>query len=263
MENSQIIIPNMPNIFILNFPILKPQIHTPITDYIFSESRDNIQKLSRDKLKELRTEIFKEMSDFVKTTRIDLSTKPHNKFDEAIKYISEFLAPPFYNLPCQTTDTEIINGLKLMNFSNDDIDFVTFEILYNLIISKEPRWRYKTFMKKTPFCTDWYKMDENGQSYGGFYMSTNEEEKKNAWNLTFQHNTKMLYKLPFHTKFLCKTIYMGCDNRMECVRFSNAIGVWVERKAQQMQIAWENYFVTHLTFVPTHLLKIVAKYMYK
>ena len=80
-------------------------------------------------------------------------------------------------------------------------------------------------------------MDDQGESYAGFWRSDDPDTRANASQLSFDHNTLKLWELPFHTAFLSKTVAIGCSYREECVKYSNFLGYWVQQKTQQLKQA--------------------------
>ena len=80
-------------------------------------------------------------------------------------------------------------------------------------------------------CSDWSKQDKYGESYGGFWKySEDSYEFKNAYTLSREDNLKSLLKLPYPREFILETINIGCNNRLESVRYSNFLCEWMKRK---------------------------------
>ena len=80
-------------------------------------------------------------------------------------------------------------------------------------------------------CTDWNKIDEYGNSYGGYWTyPKGSYEGDNAFFLTRQKNCQKLYQLPYSKSFLLHTIVIGCRNRMESVRYSNHLCEMFKKK---------------------------------
>jgi hypothetical protein len=78
--------------------------------------------------------------------------------------------------------------------------------------------RYSTNM-----CTDWGKMDENGESFGIFYDDTdNNYECQSPYRLTFEHNAKKLYELVeqngFFPNCMLRMVEFLCCYRCESVK---------------------------------------------
>ncbi len=75
---------------------------------------------------------------------------------------------------------------------------------------------------KNSLCTDWNKMDEFGEPFGGFWeYPEGTHEHDNAWNLSWEHNTKLLKSLPYAPSLIKDSVIVGCQLRMECVQYSN------------------------------------------
>lgn len=86
-------------------------------------------------------------------------------------------------------------------------------------------------------CSDWAKIDELGNSFGGFYeYGRDSEEYKHAFKLTLDKNLRLLRKLPFPPNLIRASVTYGCGRRDESVRESNFYCTWVLRKlAQSME----------------------------
>lgn len=85
---------------------------------------------------------------------------------------------------------------------------------------------FKEFYEKCDeiMCTDWYKMDETGKCYGGFYEYPEDSfEKANAFTLSQRKNALELYKLPYPDHVLLETVHIGCETRHESVSFSDLV----------------------------------------
>jgi hypothetical protein len=180
----------------------------------------------------------------------DLSTRKE-RIHERIRE----LEPEHYKTPLQLSKQEVVNGYHLYDISNENLmEVEEYQELVSLLEEDEPREmssfqdfllegdkhpRYMSFddffeLYSKHACSDWAKMDELGECFKGFWeYPEGSLERKHAFDLTYDMNARLLYKLPFPKRFLLKTIEIGCDNRQECVRYSNFIGVWVQRKRAQ------------------------------
>lgn len=144
-----------------------------------------------------------------------------------------------YNQDLIITDEETTNGFQLYSIEGPllveggylelvrqwqdtiDTDNVPLHIFY---------YRCRELM-----CTDWSKKDPNGDSFGGYWKYPEDLfEWNHASRLTMEKNVRELYKLPWPTQILLETIEMGCDNRLESVRYSNFICEWICRKYRQL-----------------------------
>jgi hypothetical protein len=135
-----------------------------------------------------------------------------------------------------TSSTEKVNGYSLYNIAYDYFSYDEFEKIMKTW-DDATEIDYETFHEwmSDEACTEWYKMDDHGDSYVGFWkFPEGSKEKKNAWQMTFDKNVKCLYDLPFGKSFLKWTINYGCSSGGESVRFSNAMGVWFTRKLKCM-----------------------------
>jgi hypothetical protein len=80
-------------------------------------------------------------------------------------------------------------------------------------------------------CSDWNKMDENGESFGGFWKyPEGSEERENAYTLQGEANQKALLALPFPYRLIRWTIEFGCPRRCESVKFTRECCQWVHEK---------------------------------
>lgn len=80
-------------------------------------------------------------------------------------------------------------------------------------------------------CSEWSKMDRHGECFGGFWKAPEGSyERENAYTLCREDNIKGLYELPYPKEFVLETVAMGCNNRLESVRYSNAVCEWYRRK---------------------------------
>jgi hypothetical protein len=87
-------------------------------------------------------------------------------------------------------------------------------------------------------CTDWHKMDRQGESYGGkFYEEYYKEKdpvkqlKKHsiAWKLTKMDNFEGACELPYPRELIKEIIKIGCSLRRESIKDINSMCEWVKR----------------------------------
>lgn len=145
-------------------------------------------------------------------------------FDEIEEQMQKYHQWYFNNIITLSEEQEV-NGYKLYNITKDMMSVDMF-LQYVEMWEKNEEMTIEEFEKEfyNKVCTEWYKMDRNGESYGGFYKyPEGSSEKDDAWNLTIKDNMIGLYELPYPKKFVLETIKLGCNNRMECVRYSNMI----------------------------------------
>ena len=86
-------------------------------------------------------------------------------------------------------------------------------------------------------CTDWSKMDLEGESFGGFYLfPEGSEEKKNAYTLTRETAIAKLVKLKFPRELIKMLINYGCNTRQESYRWIKNACIWFHRMIHATQI---------------------------
>lgn len=142
----------------------------------------------------------------------------------------------YYAVPIRLHYGEVVNGYHLFD-SEVDYGLECFEEWLEL-------WNHPEQPTKEEFlewydnnaCSDWSKQDRHGECFAGFWKyPEGSYEKMNAWELSRADNGEGLWELPYPKKFIQRTVKVGCGNRMESVRFSNFMCVWMQRKmAQQM-----------------------------
>lgn len=142
-----------------------------------------------------------------------------------------------YALELCMNDSEVVNGYALYNVKEKQI---MNRCLYEECITlwkANKQYAQEEFMDlyDSTACTDWAKMNDHGESFGGYWKYPDgSPEKLDAWNLTRIANGISLWNLPYPKEIVFKTIKLGCGNRMECVRYSNFLCEWLKRKLEQM-----------------------------
>jgi hypothetical protein len=153
-------------------------------------------------------------------------------------------APTWYSATqLMTFKTETVNGYELYPTAPWDLGraimyYDEYEGFARLLEPEEEEMTLDEFREafNRTACSDWGKMDENGECYVGFYDYADDSlEYENAYDLTRDKNIRLLYRLPFPKRFILATVEYGCSNRLECVRYSNYLGVWVTRKRAQRE----------------------------
>jgi len=84
-------------------------------------------------------------------------------------------------------------------------------------------------------CTDWSKMDVQGECFGGFWHSEDLDERKNAWELTREANLNALIALPYPFQVIQRTIEIGCSTRRESVPYTVLCCEWLKQKMEHMR----------------------------
>jgi hypothetical protein len=146
------------------------------------------------------------------------------------------LESPLFWQDLSMTETEVVNGYALFKCKEP----VMFQYHFNENVKywkeTEQPMSLDEFLQlyNDTACTDWNKKDAHGESFGGFWKyPEGSPEKEKAYDLTRDANGRALWRLPFPKRFLIKSIDIGCETRMESVRYSNFLGVWMERKMVQ------------------------------
>jgi hypothetical protein len=125
-------------------------------------------------------------------------------------------------------------------------------VLYKDLIDD---WNDKTEMSYDEFkekyddvaCSDWAKMDRHGKCFVGFYdYPEGSYERENAFTLTREDNCKALYELPYPRHLIFITINIGCNLRLECVKFTNFLCEWMKRRIKQnymyeLELVFDNF----------------------
>lgn len=155
---------------------------------------------------------------------------------------------PYY-LPLVTSEEEMVNGYHL--YQTGPFPMWSRQLFDQLVQMykgeyEEPEdwpqggdWTKEKLESvfSSEACTEWSKMDHHGEYYSGYWKyPEGTEERDNAFTLSRQQNLKELCKLPFANRLKWATVDMGCKNRMESVRYTNFVCVWVERKMKQMNL---------------------------
>lgn len=231
------------NVGKLTFPKypLRP---TPYTDEYYTTGIDNIT--DQNYLIKMINEISNEKNHAFRD--LIFLVQPRMKFDDAIDNINRKLIEmrnPQFNTPIpDMSETEEVNGYKLYNVDGTANLFVLsfYEKLIELMDSKK-EWTFEEWrqaMEKT-CCSDWMKQDRHGVCFGGFWRyPEGSYEKENAYNLSFEDNCMGMFELPFSKELLLETIEIGCCNRLESVRYSNFLCVWLQRKRAAIDKAKNN-----------------------
>jgi len=139
--------------------------------------------------------------------------------------------------PIIMKEEEEVNGYKLYEVKSKNI--MTYGLLMEFVEKWKEEMSIEDFKEKFDdiACSDWSKMDEHGECYGGYYnYSKGSYERENAYTLSGKRNLEKLCELPYPKAAIIETIFIGCRNRMESVRYSNFMCEWAKRKMIQMNI---------------------------
>ncbi|MBX9636525.1 MAG: hypothetical protein K2Q45_03130 [Nitrosomonas sp.] len=95
---------------------------------------------------------------------------------------------------------------------------------------------FKQWLERN-LCTDWNKMDLEGESFGGYYKYPEDsDERDNAYTLTRELAIKKLCKLPFPYALIKWITMYGCNTRLESYRFVKNTCLWFDRMIKTTQI---------------------------
>lgn len=140
----------------------------------------------------------------------------------------------------ECSESERVNGFQLYDVKKGSnvMPWEMFrewcELADNEVPGKWTRTKFADEMYKE-CCSDWYKQDIHGECYGGpWAQPEGSYAHTNAYTLCMKQAVSAMWKLPFSKDVLLRTIDEGCGNRMESVRYSNFLCVWMERKRKAM-----------------------------
>jgi len=131
------------------------------------------------------------------------------------------------------SNNERVNGFQLFDALEPLMPLDAFEDLVDTWQSATNFPTFEEFLEvaETDLCTDWYKMDVNGEAFGSVYYQGNHDQ---AFLYTGRENMLALYRLPYPDTLLLEVARMGCSLRQESVRDLNFLCVWLERKYAQV-----------------------------
>lgn len=197
----------------------------------------NIDNLSFDELTKLKADMYEMQIARMKNLGIldSIRPRPFSKdIDDINKRINNF-APQEFSTPIIMSKDDIVNGYNLFNIDYNIMaydDFVKYKKMWN----DDEKMSHEEFINEyqDTACSDWNKMDEHGECFAGFWeYPDGSHEKENASGLTRDKNGECLWLLPYPKKFVLETILLGCNNRQECVKYSNFLCEWMRRKILQ------------------------------
>lgn len=199
------------------------------------------QSRSIDKLIELQNEISdmhtKWLIDRIGICNLDMGQSHKSVYSNVLSFLAERidLLNPNFALNPEISNAESANGYDLYDCKCCVFCYSDFTELQKLFLDgSEKTMEYEEFYQQFDkmACTEWSKMNKNGDDwYVGFWKENEGTyERENAWYLTRRQNAQALFDLPYSKTFLLKTVKHGCANRMESVRYSNFLGVWMTKK---------------------------------
>lgn len=130
----------------------------------------------------------------------------------------------------------IVLGYKCVNIN------VSFDVFVDIAarwFTPEEYSSDEAFYKKLDdaCCTDWNKMDDHGELYGGFYKYPKDSyEWENAYTLTREFNLQKLCSLPYPRAAILYIIDLTCGARRESVLTTVNLCEWFVRKKALMTI---------------------------
>ena len=151
--------------------------------------------------------------------------------------LSKFV-PSSWNTPLALSHESKVNGYNLYSTRETPMmDYSDYLILLKTL-DKPDINSFEDFFEKydTKMCTDWSKMDREGECFGGHWKFPNDsDEYKNAYNYHRKDNALGLYELPYHKEFILKVSKFTCPLRRESVRYTNFFCHWILEKRKQME----------------------------
>jgi len=162
---------------------------------------------------------------------LKLPIPPTHMEEDVTKMIADVTAEEaqraLWKTPFKCSNQDRVNGYALFNGDEKNMSFssgMSFLTIWNDTKENE-RLADDEVMRELLddlLCSDWSKMDRNGNPFGGFYdFAKGTEERENAYYLTGQDNIDALLALPYPRAFIVETTKIGCASRQESVRHSN------------------------------------------
>lgn len=201
----------------------------------------DVNDLDLDTLRIYFKEITQEMYQFSSYYNYFLGLPEDNLYEPALIEINQriiALSDPTYENCITTSESEEVNGYKLYAAKHNFISYDHFYIFVDLMNSNKI-WTFAEWREAmiSICCGAWYKCNPQGEYYQGYWKyPANSHQRINACDLTFEDNCRAMWDLPFSKDMLLETIKLGCLNYMECVRYSNFVCVWVQRKLLSTQL---------------------------
>jgi hypothetical protein len=232
----------------------------PNIDYIHKSLHELDGNNDQDELSKLKDEIYDLQIHYARkagqTTSYGLGIRIYQNdlklVNDRIKQLSK---SKYYDSNVKMSENEKVNEYDLKNVSTNFLQEDAFNSLWKLFKINDFNMTWETFYDKFDdiACSDWSKQDRHGTCYGGFWKYPEESyEYENAYSLSRKDNAKGLFELPFSREFLLETIRVGCNNRQESVKYSNLLGVYMNRKRKLMKLYTDKEHKAAITIQNTY-----------
>lgn len=198
---------------------------------------------------------------------------------EKIEQLQTSLICADYARPLVMTDGELVNDYHLENCDEPAMDVTQFQAFRALWrwpppaatvdaprawIRKRERQRFRSFKKRLDkaACTEWFKTNRHGVSFGGFYLD-HTIPRDRAWFLTFHDNARALWELPYPKAVVMAVVRQCCANQGHSVRYVNWVCEWIYRKGKQLQgiETQRRQGIDEATRLPRVLVTLVHEYV--
>lgn len=140
------------------------------------------------------------------------------------------ITPNWYN-------NKISINCSINGYEPEDLSFQ-----YDLYLKVLDEWQDKIVMTFDEFfkkydstvCSDWAKMDRNGNYYGGYWLFPEDSpERRDAYSLSYKDNAQALFELPYPKNFILLTTRIGCLFHRESVKFTNSFCEYMKKRVKQ------------------------------
>lgn len=137
---------------------------------------------------------------------------------ELMKIITKYKCSD-YLINVNIEENEIVNDLQLKYNFNNKINYYYYKKLLILWNDSKEVSSYDEFIENVEACSDWYKVDINGEY---------DYNDKN-----YEINMKKIYELPYSFEFKSNAIYLACNNiYSHSVIYINSLCEWMRRKTE-------------------------------
>ncbi len=151
---------------------------------------------------------------------------------------------------------EIWNGYSIITYDEYNYETQKHEDIVIDVETWEGFWKY--FDDKA--CSDWCKMDELGECYGGPW----KDDPDNAYTRCKEMNGRALFALPYPKRAVLQTaVVYGCNNRAECVPYSKILCEWTHRMMARLEgrvlpVSWYTRQQAKLAWLHTEIVDKVT-----